>query len=78
MHLCPRQILITGLMATVAWVLKAHFHVEYHFPDIGHKLVGVSLGFLLVFRSNLSYGRYWEGRGHLGYVVVHSCNRVRL
>lgn len=31
-----------------------------------HSLVGIALGFLLVFRSNLSYGRYWEGRGHLG------------
>lgn len=67
------QILITGAMAFVAmYAQELHvsaYGAKYHVPDIGHKLVGVSLGFLLVFRSNLSYGRYWEGRGHLGFVI---------
>lgn len=31
-------------------------------PSRVHTLLGSSLGLLLVFRTNASYGRYWEGR----------------
>jgi predicted membrane chloride channel (bestrophin family) len=31
-------------------------------PSKVHTLLGSSLGLLLVFRTNTSYGRYWEGR----------------
>lgn len=39
------------------------------FSTQGHLLLQIAMGFLLVFRSNLSYQRYWEGRGHLGVLV---------
>eukprot|EP00736_Rhodelphis_marinus_P002262 Rmarinus@m.10048 len=38
-------------------------------PDDAHSLLGPPLAFLLVFRSQLSYNRYWEGRGHIGTVA---------
>merc|ERR1712110_749651 len=41
-------------------------------PDIsskGHVILGVPLAFLLVFKSQLSYNQYWEGRGHAGELV---------
>jgi len=43
---------------------------EYIITDIkGHATLGTTLAFLNVFRSNLSYGRYWDGRGQLGFLV---------
>jgi ion channel-forming bestrophin family protein len=35
---------------------------EIEVPPTGHALIGVALGLLLVFRTNASYDRYWEGR----------------
>jgi putative membrane protein len=43
------------------------------FPAVAHTMVGVALGLLLVFRTNASYDRYWEGRRLLGGIV----NRTR-
>jgi putative membrane protein len=31
-------------------------------PALGHTLIGTALGFVLVFRNNASYDRWWEGR----------------
>ena len=42
-------------------------------PTVAHTLIGVALGLLLVFRTNASYDRYWEGRRLLGAIV----NRTR-
>merc|ERR1719181_585471 len=43
---------------------------EYIIQDVkGHATLGTALAFLNVFRSNLSYGRYWDGRGQLGVMV---------
>lgn len=52
------------------------FH--YYVTPIGtsvllHSLVGVALGLLLVFRTNASYDRYWEGAG---YGAVSSTRRA--
>ena len=32
----------------------------------GHQIIGVLLAFLVVFRSQIAWSLYWEGRGHLG------------
>ena len=45
---------------------------------LGHTLIGVALGLLLVFRNNASYDRYWEGRKCLGGIVVASRNLIRI
>ena len=42
-------------------------------PPLGHTLVGVALGLLLVFRTNTAYDRFWEGRRLFGTLV----NRAR-
>ena len=39
-------------------------------PTIGFSLCGTAIAFLLVFRSNMSYNRFWEGRGHLGNLMA--------
>src|SRR5581483_1443159 len=42
-----------------------------------HSLVGVALGLLLVFRTNASYDRFWEGRKLWGTIVNESRNLAR-
>ena len=43
-----------------------------------HTLVGVALGLLLVFRTNASYERFWEGRKLWGAIVSQSRNLARM
>src|SRR3954467_10129800 len=38
-------------------------------PATVHTLTGLALGLLLVFRTNASYDRYWEGRRQWGSIV---------
>jgi ion channel-forming bestrophin family protein len=68
--LFPRIIIAAGLGGWAAWLHQTH---HFKLPPIAHTLVGVALGLLLVFRTNTSYDRYWEGRRLLGALV----NRCR-
>jgi putative membrane protein len=47
-------------------------------PLHGHTLIGVALGLLLVFRTNSSYDRFWEGRKLWGALVNDTRNVGRL
>jgi putative membrane protein len=47
------------------------------FKPLGHTLIGVALGLLIVFRNNCSYDRYWEGRKLWGGIVNTSRNLMR-
>ena len=40
--------------------------------DDGHKIIGVLLSFLVVFRSQIAMGMYTEGRNHVGTIVASS------
>lgn len=46
-------------------------------PSTVHSLVGLALGLLLVFRTNASYDRFWEGRRLWGGIVNESRNLAR-
>jgi ion channel-forming bestrophin family protein len=41
-------------------------------PPTAHTLVGLAVGLLLVFRTNGSYDRFWEGRKMWGSIVNDS------
>lgn len=45
--------------------------------ETAHALIGGSLGLLLVFRTNSSYDRFWEGRKLWGGIVNESRNLAR-
>lgn len=45
---------------------------DLQFPQGVHTLLGVSLSALIVFRTNSSYDRWWEGRKLLGSLVNRS------
>ncbi len=73
------------VMATVVWsaVVVALYHYGPGFcrslviPSTGHALVGTALGLLLVFRTNSSYDRFWEGRKQWGSIVNECRNLAR-
>ncbi len=46
-------------------------------PETAHVLVGAALALLLVFRTNSSYDRFWEGRKLWGGIVNETRNLVR-
>ncbi|MEZ5356438.1 MAG: bestrophin family ion channel [Bryobacteraceae bacterium] len=52
--------------------------VRLAIPSTLHSLVGLALGLLLVFRTNASYDRFWEGRKLWGGIVNETRNAVRM
>jgi putative membrane protein len=69
------------VLACVIWsaaVVWWHLHVwPVAIPSTMHSLVGVALGLLLVFRTNASYDRFWEGRKLWGTIVNETRNLAR-
>jgi putative membrane protein len=69
-RLVPR-VLAAGAIGGLAWWVKLGW--GYHLPAVTHTMLGVALGLLLVFRTNASYDRWWEGRRLIGLYT----NRAR-
>lgn len=69
-RLLPRTILVAALGFVATYLYDHH---KFHTPATVHTLIGVALGLLLVFRTNASFDRWWEGRKLLGGIV----NRTR-
>jgi putative membrane protein len=69
-----RVLAVAGVGVGAAWLYDAQ---GVHLPAIGHTLVGVALGLLLVFRTNASYDRWWEGRRMFGMIVNRSRDLAR-
>jgi ion channel-forming bestrophin family protein len=72
--IAPRLMVRTALIAAVG-ALAAYLHITrgVKLDARPHTLIGAALGLLLVFRTNASYDRWWEGRKLLGSMV----NRCR-
>ena len=58
-------------------ILWKYQHNPVTIPTTIHTLVGFALGTLLVFRTNTSYDRFWEGRKLWGGIVNESRNLAR-
>jgi putative membrane protein len=73
--------IIGRVMTCVVWsagVVCFHKFVRpVAVPSTVHSLVGVALGLLLVFRTNASYDRFWEGRRLWGGIVNETRNLAR-
>ncbi len=67
------RVLLVGAFGALASTLADRGVVDLAVPASVHTLVGVALGLLLVFRTNASYDRFWEGRRLIGAIV----NNVR-
>lgn len=68
--LLPRILLATAVGVLARWLYTSR---HFHLPSTVHGMLGLALGLLLVFRTNASYDRWWEGRRLLGAIV----NRAR-
>jgi putative membrane protein len=70
------------VLSCVVWsVLVVLFHryvVPVDIPATIHSLLGVALGLLLVFRTNSSYDRFWEGRQLWGGLINETRNLARV
>jgi putative membrane protein len=67
-------------LCTVWSILIVGFHFNFKqvgIPSTIHSLVGLALGLLLVFRTNASYDRFWEGRKLWGGIVNKTRNLIR-
>jgi putative membrane protein len=73
-RLWPRTLIAAAMGGLAAWLFVRH---QLGLPPLAHTLVGVALGLLLVFRTNASYDRYWEGRRLLGAMVNRSRDLAR-
>lgn len=45
---------------------------------LGHSVLGVAISMLIVFRTNSSNNRYWDGRSHWGMILNSSRNLARM
>jgi putative membrane protein len=73
--------IVWRVMSCVAWSAGVVAFDRYvhplRVPTTMHSLVGVALGLLLVFRTNASYDRFWEGRKMWGGIVNETRNLAR-
>lgn len=63
------RTLLVGALALALCYLREEQAVDLAISGTAHAMVGLALGLLLVFRTNASYDRYWEGRKLLGGLV---------
>lgn len=73
-RLLGRIVFTAAVGAVAVWLQESR---GAKVPPLAHTLIGVALGLLLVFRTNASYDRYWEGRKLLGGMVNRSRDLVR-
>jgi len=76
-------VAITTLYELAGNEFRGHVYVPEYvhniaIPETCHVLVGGAMGLLLVFRTNSSYDRFWEGRKLWGGIVNETRNLVRL
>src|SRR6218665_1081779 len=73
--------IVGRVMVCVLWSVAVVFAYQHGWhiavPSTLHSLVGVALGLLLVFRTNASYDRFWEGRKLWGGMVNETRNLAR-
>lgn len=50
------------IYVTVSYALELYFEVNFGVPFDHTEIIGKTLSFLLVFRANAAYERYWDGR----------------
>ena len=65
------------IMIELIITLLLSFAAQYLTPDeqiqaTGHSLAGTLLAFLVVFRTQMAWGQYTEGRAHVGALIAHS------
>lgn len=71
------RVVLVAAIGVAAAALRRYDVIDLAIPGVIHTMVGVALGLLLVFRTNASYDRYWEGRRLVGHIVNNARDLVR-
>jgi putative membrane protein len=71
------RVLVVAAIGLAVSLVADRGTADPSIPTSVHTLVGVALGLLLVFRTNASYDRYWEGRRLLGAIVNNARDLAR-
>eukprot|EP00756_Hemistasia_phaeocysticola_P054654 Hpha_TRINITY_DN30568_c0_g1::TRINITY_DN30568_c0_g1_i1::g.193572::m.193572/K08994/yneE; putative membrane protein len=70
------HMIVAALLGLAACVIENYYWADNDLmSDHAHKILVVPLSFLLIFRSNISYSRFWEGRVNLT-VMVRGCTEL--
>ena len=72
-RLSTRMIYLAVYSGFLAFLFN-YFKIDYPGTTAVHSIMGIVLGFFLVFRSNGAYDRWWEGRKTWGALVNNSRN----
>lgn len=70
-------LLLVWTLIVVLLYDSRHIGADKRIDMVVYNVVGLALGLLLVFRTNSSYDRYWEGRKLLGG-NVNACRNLAL
>ena len=68
----PNQVILGVYTAIICYIFTEVVEAKVLFTMEIHKLLGIVLGLVLVFRTNTAYDRWWEGRKLFGALVNHS------
>jgi len=71
-----RVLMVTAVAGALTWA-KLGLGWDPPVSRTLHAIVGVALGLLLVFRTNASYDRFWEGRILIGAMVNNTRDIAR-
>jgi putative membrane protein len=66
-----------GALTAAIWLWHTHAIPLPRLDPLGHSLLGVALGMLIVLRTNSSYDRWWEGRKLWSSLLNSGRNLVR-
>jgi putative membrane protein len=68
------NLVVATYTALLVWWYEDYLHEPVKISTAMHSLLGITLGLLLVFRTNTAYERWWEGRKLIGNLVNNSRN----
>ena len=74
--LLPALFYLAIYTLAIAFVFK-YFNVDFKSTTSVHSILGIVLGFFLVFRTNGAYDRWWEGRKVWGE-LVNNCRNMSM
>jgi len=72
--LWPVMLAIGAYSFVIAYIEIEMFEMKIHSTAVMHSLLGFVLSFLLVFRTNTAYERWWEGRKLWGSLLNNARN----
>ena len=70
-----KRVVVAMIFSAIITIMYKIGLIGIHQPILGSLIPSVVLGLLLVFRTNTSYDRFWEGRKVIGGIII-SCRSL--